>query len=527
MEVNNKGKFNLKKATFYVMIILAFSRVLGMVREMVIANTYGSGMQSDAFYAAFTIPDLMYDLLVAGALSSGFMPVFNSFLSRDDEEGAWKSASVFITVAVIFILSFNVIGVLFAQWLVPLVSYGSLSDPEEFALTVKLTRIMFSAVTFTVLAGVSKGILESYKSFVVPALGPVIYNLGFIFGAIVLGRFFGIEGLCAGVVIGAIGNLCIQLPKFTSVGRRFKLSLDTHNEGFKEMMMLMIPALIALAVNRLNLVINQNVVSFLEEGSRTELRYAQRLMMLPVGIFGAGVMTTIFPTMNAQIATERYEDFKDTLSQGIRNALFLTIPSAIGLMVLNFPIVRLLFLSGKFTEYNVSKTGLALSFYAFGVIGNAIVPILIRGFYSRHDTKTPLGVGILVVLANLVLNIAFVKYTNLGVGGVAFTSSAVAFLEMVVLYAILSIKMHGMRGREILTTVWKACIAAFAMGGAAYVASEFVEGKLGTATKTAQLIDVVVPVGLGILVYFIVASILKMPELEFFLGAIKKKIKRA
>lgn len=527
MEANNKGKFNLKKATFYVMIILAFSRVLGMVREMVIANTYGSGMESDAFYAAFTIPDLMYDLLVAGALSSGFMPVFNSYISKDDENGAWKSASVFITVTIIFILSFNLIGVLFAQWLVPLVSYGSLSDPEEFALTVKLTRIMFSAVTFTALAGLSKGILESYKIFVIPALGPVIYNMGFILGAVVLGRYFGIEGLCIGVVLGAIGNLCIQLPKFTKAGKGFWLSLDVHDKGFREMMMLMLPALIALAVNRLNLVVNQNVVSFLEEGSRTELRYAQRLMMLPVGIFGAGVMTTIFPTMNAQIATERYEDFKDTLCQGLRNALFLTIPSAVGLMVLNYPIIRLLFLSGKFTEYNVSKTALALFFYAFGVIGNAAVPILIRGFYSRHDTKTPLGVGILVVLTNLVLNMIFVKHTSLGVGGVALTSAAVAFLEMVVLYTILSVKMKGMRTREILTTTWKACASAIAMGAVAFMASRFVESRLGTATKTAQLIDVVLPVGLGILVYFIAASLLKMPELEFFLGALKKKIKRS
>ena len=526
MEVNN-NKFNLKKATFYVMIILAFSRVLGMVREMVIANTYGGGMESDAFYAAFTIPDLMYDLLVSGALSSGFMPVFNSFLSKDDEKGAWKSASVFVTVSIIFILSFNFIGVVFAQWLVPLVSYGSLSDPEEFALTVKLTRIMFSAVTFTVLAGVSKGILESYKSFIIPAIGPVVYNLGFILGAVVLGRFFGIEGLCIGVVIGAMGNLFIQLPQFKRAGKRFKLSLDVHDEGFKEMMLLMLPALIALAVNRLNLVINQNVVSFLEEGSRTELRYAQRLMMLPVGIFGAGIITTIFPTMNAQIATGRYEDYKDTLCQGLRNALFLTIPSAVGLMVLNDPIVRLLFLSGKFTDYNVSKTAFALSFYAFGVIGNAAVPLLIRGFYSRHDTKTPLWVGILVVLVNLVLNITFVKYTNLGVGGVALTSAAVAFLEMVVLYAILSVKMHGLRTKEVLTTVWKSCIAASAMGGMAYGLRILLEDRLGTARKTAQLINVVVPVGLAILVYFIVASLLKMPELEFFLGAFKRKIKKS
>jgi putative peptidoglycan lipid II flippase len=377
------------------------------------------------------------------------------------------------------------------------------------------------------LAGVSKGVLESYKSFVIPALGPVIYNMGFIFGAIVLGRFFGIEGLCVGVVLGAIGNLCIQLPKLTKVGKHLKLSVDIHNEGYKEMMLLMLPALIALAVNRLNLVINQNVVSFLEEGSRTELRYAQRLMMLPVGIFGAAVMTTIFPTMNAQIAREKYEDFKDTLCQGLRNALFLTIPSAVGLMVLNYPVVRLLFLSGKFTEYNVSKTAFALFFYAFGVIGNATVPILIRGFYSRHDTKTPLAVGILVVLSNLVLNVAFVKHTSLGVGGVALTSAAVAFLEMVVLYVILSVKMHGMRTREVLTTVWKACVAAFAMGAAAFIASRFIEDKLGTATKTAQLIEVVVPVGLAILVYFIAASFLRMPELEFFLGALKKKIKKA
>jgi putative peptidoglycan lipid II flippase len=185
------------------MITLFLSRILGFVRETIVAGVFGATYQTDAFYAAFAIPDMMYDLLIAGALSAGFMPVFTEYLANDDEDGAWKAANSFITVAIIFIIVFNIFGMVFAKYLVPLVAAGVVDNPAKYKLTVELTRVMLPAVTFTVIAGLLKGILNSYKRFKVSAYGPVVYNIGIILGAALLGRPFGIYGMAMGVIIGA------------------------------------------------------------------------------------------------------------------------------------------------------------------------------------------------------------------------------------------------------------------------------------------------------------------------------------
>jgi putative peptidoglycan lipid II flippase len=266
-----KGE-HVGKATIVVMITLFLSRILGFVRETIVAGVFGATYRTDAFYAAFAIPDMMFDLLIAGALSAGFMPVFTSYLAKDDEDGAWKAANTFITVAIGFIIVFNIFGMLFARYLVPLVAAGVVDKPETFDLTIKLTRVMLPAVTFTVIAGLMRGILNSYKRFRAPAFGPVVYNIGIILGAALLGRKFGIYGMAVGVIIGAIFNVLVQTPEFIRVGGRFNIKLYFDNPGYKRMLRLMGPSIIGLAIVRLNLLINQNIASLLNEGSITALQ---------------------------------------------------------------------------------------------------------------------------------------------------------------------------------------------------------------------------------------------------------------
>lgn len=527
MEQRKKKKAGMGKVTVYIMIILALSRVLGLAKTIIVTSSFDK-MSTDAFNAAFTIPDFMYDILVAGALSSGFMPVFNSYLARDDEKGAWKSASAFITVCLIFILSFNVIGILFTQIFIPIISIGSLDDPIKYSLTVRLTRIMFSAVSFTAIAGLCKGILESYKCFLVPAWGPVLYNIGFIFGALVLGRAFnlGIDGLAVGVVIGAMSNLAIQLPSFMKVGKRFRLSLDLHDEGYRQMIHLMVPALIALSLNRVNVIVNQQVASFMKDGSFTQITAAYRVMMLPVGIFGASIVTTVFPSMNGFFETKQFDKFKDIYGQGLRTMFFLTIPSAIGLITLNYPIMRLLFKNGIVTEEYVGLLAWALSFYALGVIGHAAVPLGIRGFYSIKDSKTPLKIGMITMIVNLILNIVLVRFTPLGIGGIALTNSLVAMLEFYLLYKGLAKRLNGLRTRPFFITIIKSLIASLVMGGGAFITSRFIESKVGIASKGAQFVTVFGALIVAVIIYGMMAKMLEMPELDFFMSSLKKKFKK-
>lgn len=529
MALKQKKEENIQRATIIVMITLLLSRILGFVREVIIANVYGASIETDAFFAAFTIPDVMFNLLVAGALSSGFMPIFTSYLAKDEEEKAWKSANSFITASIIFILAFNVIGIVFARYLVPLVASGMMKSPEGYELTVKLTQIMFFAVTFTVLAGILRGILNSYKIFTSPAIGPVLYNVGMILGAMILGiTSLGIYGMTIGVIIGAIMNFLIQVPDFRRVGgtKYFRFSFDFKNEGFKRMIRLMIPAIIGLSVSQLNIVINQNIATFLGEGFLTLVRYANRVMLLPLGIFAMGIATTLFPVMNSQIAKGEFESFRSTFSEGFRNIMYITIPASVGMLILSQPIISVLYKSGNFSEENVKVTGVILAFYTVGLIGQSGVQIITRGFYAIQDTKTPVKVAFITVIINGVLGVGLSFYTPLGIAGVSCAYSVSSIVNMVLLYKGLRIKTKGLKTPEIIQSVVKSSIASFIMGGTVLIVYRITNSIINTGGKTEEILCVGIAMIIAIPLYFFLTYKFKMTEMNFFMAKVKRKIKR-
>lgn len=529
MVANQRKEENIQRATIIVMITLLISRILGFVREVIVANVYGASIQTDAFYAAFTIPDVMFNLLIAGALSSGFMPVFTSYLARGEEEKGWKAANSFITAALIFILIFNVIGITFAKYLVPLVASGMMKTPEGFNLTVRLSQIMFTAVTFTVLAGLLRGILNSYKIFTTPAIGPVLYNVGMILGAMLLGATsFGIYGMTIGVIIGAMMNFLVQVPDFMRVGggKYLKFSIDLKDEGFRKMIALMIPAIIGLSVSQLNIIINQNVATLVGDGYLTLVRYANRVMLLPLGIFAMGIATTLFPVMNAQVARKEWNDFKDTFSEGFRNIMYITIPAAVGMVVLAEPVIRVLFKSGSFTESDVQITGVILAFYSVGLVGQSAVQIITRGFYAIQDTKTPVKVAFITVVVNAVFSVGLTFLTPLGIAGVSCAYSISSIVNMYLLYNGLRKKTKGLRTNEIINSVVKAGVSAFIMGGAVLIVARIMEKIVGSGGKTEEIIVVGVAMLIGIPLYFYMTYKFKMKEMEFFMAKVKGKLKR-
>ncbi|MGE5629869.1 MAG: murein biosynthesis integral membrane protein MurJ [Caulobacteraceae bacterium] len=518
---------SIKKATLIMMSTILLSRLLGFVREMLIASMFGRSYVTDAFFAAFSIPDLMFYLLVGGALNSGFMPVFNTEKAKGNEEGAWKAASTFLTVSILFIIAFNIFGIVFAPWLMPLVANGIGKNPVTFALAVKLTRIMFTAVSFTVLAGLLGGILNSYKIFSIPSLGPVLYNVGIIAGAVLLSKSFGIYGLAVGVVIGALANFGIMVPSFRKVGKMFRFRLDIHDPLYQRMLLLMGPAMVGLSFSQVNLVVNQNIASMLSEGTITALRYANRIILLPLGIFASSVAIAIFPTLNSLIGQNEMEKYKNTLFKGLQSILFITIPSSIGLIVLNVPIVRLLFRTGKFTESDVAITAYALAFYSIGVIGQSAVQVVTRAYYSLQDTMTPVKVGGAMVLANLILNLAFLKVSNLAIGGIALSYTITSILNVVILYRILEKKLNGLNTSGIMVSIIKSSAASAVMGVAAYFTTHYIEAALGTASKLMQLIEVGSGIAVGALVFFAVAYLLKMQEMSYAMDMVMKKFKKS
>ncbi|SHH07100.1 murein biosynthesis integral membrane protein MurJ [Tepidibacter thalassicus] len=516
-----KSQKKTTKTVVLVMIIMIVSRLLGFVREVIMTNTFGRGMETDAFFAAFTIPDVMYYLLVGGALSSAFIPVFTSYLSKGDEEEGWKVASTFINISIILLLLLSVLGMIFADYLVPFVAYNF--KGEQLNLTVELTRFMFPAVTFTALAGLETGILNSYKIFNVPSIGPILYNIGIIFGTIFLSSEFGIKGMAIGVVCGAVSNFLFQFLFVIKKAKKYKFILDLKHPGVKKIFKLIIPAFIGLSVTQINLIVNQNIASGFDEGSITALRLANRIMQLPLGIFSVSIATVIFPTITSQIARGELNDFRETFSMGMRNIFFVTIPSAIGLMTIGVPLIRLLFVRGAFNEYDAQITASILIFYTLGLAFQGGVQLLTRGFYANHDTKTPVKISFVAVLGNILLSLFLGLTTPMNVKGLAFAYSITSFINMSMLFNTLRKKMGGINGKEILVSGLKTTFASIVMGVFIIILNLIFSKYFNVYDKQIQLLQVSIGVLLGAGVFLFTANILKMQEVRDMILILKRK----
>lgn len=526
METENREQ--VAKAASIVMLAILVSRILGFLRERAVAEVFGRTATTDVFFAAFALPDLMYQLLVGGALSSAFIPVFTQYLARDEEEEAWYVASVFLNFTVLALIVVMVLGVVFTPGLAPLVGIGFSGEQKE--LLVLLMRITFPAVFFTALSGLSMGVLNSYQRFTLPALGPIVYNLGQILGAYILGPLLGIMGMAIGTIIGAIGSFSIQFPEVYRRGHRYyRPVLDFEHPGIRRMGQLMLPAIIGLSIAQINIIVSQNLASTLETGSIVALRLANRLINFPLGIFAMGISTAIFPTLSRLTAKEEWEEFSRTLFFGLRVVFFITIPSAIGMASLRIPIVRLLFESGEFTALDTQATAYALLFYVPGLFAQAAIQVTTRGYYSLQDTITPVKIGFISVVANFLLSVAFLRWTSLGAGGLALAFSLSSIVNMVIALVLLGKKLQdlaptGSAYVRLGSTVLKSSVASLVMGVAVYFTAHYLESTLAMGRKLAQLIQVFGAIGIGIILYLALSVVFKMEETTFVWNLIKAKL---
>ncbi|MDI9459989.1 murein biosynthesis integral membrane protein MurJ [Candidatus Darwinibacter acetoxidans] len=520
--MENENRAQVTRAATVVMAAILVSRILGFLRERAVAEVFGRTATTDAFFAAFALPDLMYQLLVGGALSSAFIPVFTEYLAKDEEKEAWYVASVFLNATFLILLGIMVLGVIFTPVLAPLVGVGFAGEHKE--LLVLLMRVTFPAVFFTALAGLCMGVLHSYKTFFRPALGPIIYNLCQILGAYILGPLMGIMAMAVGTVVGAVGNFSVQIPEVWRRGAKYyRPVLDLKHPGIRRMVELMLPAILGLSIAQINVIISQNLASTLEEGSIVALRLANRLINFPLGIFAMGISTAVFPTLAGLAAKNERQEFMRTLSFGLRIVAFITIPSAVGMAFLRVPIVRLLFESGEFTAADTMATAFALLFYVPGLFAQAALQVTTRGFYSLQDTKTPVKIGFWTVVVNLLLSIAFLKWTDLGAGGLALAFSLSSIVNVVLAFIILGRRLPGLLSGELLTTVVKSSAASVVMGLAAWASASMLARYLPMARKLAQTVQTLGSIGVGVLVYMVLTVILRMEEIKFVWDLIKRK----
>lgn len=522
---------SLFKAANILMVTMLISRLLGYVRDIIIFAQFGQNYMTDAYNAAFSIPDFLYMILVGGALSSAFIPMFSSYIAQNKEKEGWLTLSIMFNWIMVLLVAGVAIGIALTPQLINLLVPDFAEETK--IMTITLTRIMFIQVIFMCLSGISTGILQSYKNFTAPAIGSVLYNLGTILGGLLLAApiealfpGYGIAAFSVGVVIGAFLNFFVQFVALLKIGIKYTFSWDLKNEGVRQLLVLIVPVFIGLAASEFNLLVNQNLASGLEEGLLSALRCAQRLMQLPISIFGITVGVAFFPTMTQLAAQDNIDGFKKTLMMGIRTVMFVCIPASVGLAVLATPVIRFMyeFDSGAFTAEDTAQTAYALVYYCIGVFAYAAIHTLSRAFYSLKNTKTPVYVAVLSIVANVALSIFLVDYMQQA--GLALAYSLAGIFNMVVLVVLLSRLVGDIGAWDLLKSSILTTIISLVMGGVVWYTNSFLEGIVPMEVKMFQLVPLVISIVVGILVFAFLSVKLKMPEAQQVWGIIERRLKR-
>jgi len=423
------------------------SRLLGFIRDIIIAAFFGTGMTSEAFFVAFRIPNLLRDLVGEGAANSAFVPVFCQYWAKDEKKDFWDLVGNAFWIILIVLAGISIFGILFSRPIVSLIAPGFLGDPQKFSLTTQLTRFLFPYLLLIGLTAYAIGFLHSFKSFAAPAFGPCVLNICMIISVLIAYRFMPnpIFGLALGVLLGGILQISIQIPSLFKQGfhlRLLRINLSLSHPGIRKIGRLLIPRIYGSAVHQLNVLIDTILatLSFIVgQGAVAAIYYANRIIQFPLAIFGIALSSAVLPTLSSQAAVNDIDSLKSTLSFSLRTVYFLMLPAGLGLVVLAQPVIEVLFQRGNFDDYSVQICSLALLFYAIGLIFFGGMKILIAGFYSLQDTRTPAIIASLALLVNLILNI--ILMFPLKVGGLALASSLSAGFNFSLLYLALTKKI--------------------------------------------------------------------------------------
>jgi len=508
----------LRRAALLVMALFVVSRVLGLVRQMVIGALFGTSGDLDAYLAANRIPEMIFLVVVGGALGSAFIPAFADHLAKEDNAGAWHLASAVVNLALIALTATAGLTAVFAPALVRTVIAPGFDLPQQ-ALTVRLLRLMLISPVIFGVSGIVMAALNAHQHFFLPALAPSLYNLSIIGGALLLGPRIGVRGMAVGVVVGAALHLLVQVPGLLRYGARYVPTLGLDDPGVREVGRLMAPRVLGTAITQINFVVNNSLASGMGEGAVSAINYAWLLMLLPQGVFAQAVATAVFPTFAAQAARGERAEMQSTLAATLRAVFFLCLPATMGLLVLGRPLVGLLFERGTFEATATEAVTWALAFYALGLVGHAGLEIVARAFYALHDTFTPVWVGGLAMGLNVALSLTLPGMFGLAGwpphAGLALANSVATLLELAVLLVLIRRRMGGLEGRRTLTAFARSGLAVLAMGAVV----------LGWQAVLPDAGAVVLGGGgivLGAAVYLGAALLLRVEELWVVVRSIKR-----
>lgn len=427
---------NLLKALATIGSMTFMSRILGFVRDTLIARIFGAGMLTDAFFVAFKIPNLLRRISAEGAFSQAFVPILAEYKNKRTHEETHDLINHVATLMGLFLVASSILGMLAAPWVVQVSAPGFMADQTKFQLTVELLRITFPYIFFISLVSLAGGVLNTYGNFSVPAFTPVWLNVAFIVAALLAAPYFNnsIHVLAWAVFVGGVLQLLYQIPYLYKVGLVPKISLNLNDEGVWRILKLMGPAVFGVSIAQISLLINTIFASLLATGSVSWLYYADRLMEFPTGVLGVALGTILLPSLSKSVADKEDGEYSQLLDWGLRLTFMLALPAAVALAVLSVPLVTGLFHYGKFDAHDVEMTRQALIAYSLGLIGLILVKVLAPAFYSRQNIKTPVKIAIFTLISTQLMNLIFVFGLDLKHAGLALSIGLGACLNAGALY---------------------------------------------------------------------------------------------
>ncbi len=497
-------KKHILKSAGIIGFATVVSRVLGFVRDILIARFFGTSKFAQAFVVAFRIPNMLRDLIGEGATNAAVVPVLSEYSETKKKEEFWHLANVLLNVVLIVLTGVTLIGVAFAPVIVRLIAPGFISDPEKLRLTVQLTRFMFPYVLLVGLLAYAMGILNSLKHFSAPAFAPAILNLTII--TCVLVRQGSVSALATGVLIGGVIQLVVQIPVLFSKGFRFNFRSGVHHPAVKKIGILLAPRILGSCVYQINIFVNTmlaSLSSIVGQGGVAALYYANRIFQFPLAIFGIAVAQAALPTMSREALEQGLEKLRGTLSFSLRAVNFIMLPASFGLIVLARPITSVLFQRGMFGQYSTSITAGALAFYSIGLFSYAGIKILVSCFYSLKDTFTPVKIASVSLVLNIVLGAILMFF--LKISGLALATAISGIFNFFLLFFALRKKIGGFDDLKIVVSFLKMLASSAVMAGLIY----FSAFRMG--------LNLFIVILIGIVSYMLAAFVFRVRETREFL----------
>ncbi len=517
--INGKTK-SITAAALILAVASLASKLLGLFRDRILAGSFGLGSELDIYYAAFRIPDFVFNIVVLGALSAGFIPVFAKLVSEKKEEEAFRTANAVLNLIFAALLFLCLVGIIFTPNLINFLAIGF--DAEKKEATVALTRIMFLSPIFLLLSSITGGILQSYKRFFIYSLSPIMYNVGIIIGAIYFARWWGLVGLAWGVALGSFLHFAIQFPIVKRLGFNYQWIIDFKDKGVRKIIKMMIPRTLTLVTIQINLVVITIIASTLSEGSLGVFNIANNLQSFPLGLFAISFAIASFPTLSALSSEENRKEFAENLTTTTKQILFFIIPVSILFIVLRAQIVRVIYGTGKIGWEETILLFEVLAIFSISLFAQGIIPLISRAFWALHNAKTPFFTSLASVMINIIL--AFSLSKQYGITGLVGAFSISSIINALLLYYLINKKIGFIYHRKIYNPLLKISASSIIAGFFCYKTLYLVEPFLNTNTGFGLLTQGFFAGLVGLFTYCIISWKLGIEEFMIFKNSIQRRL---